>query len=70
MWSLDYFYCYISGAEFTIFADRMALKSILTTKMPRGRLSRWIITIQSYRFNIVHTKGVHNIDAEALSRQH
>lgn len=26
--------------------------------------------IQSYRFTIVHRQGIHNLDADALSRQH
>lgn len=47
----------------------MALESIPTTKMPRGPISRLIMTIQSYQFNIVHRKGIYNIDADALSRK-
>lgn len=70
VWALEYFYCYLYGSMFTIYTDHMALKSILTTKMPRGRISRWIMTIQNYTFNIVHKKGIHNIDADALSRKY
>ncbi|SAM02198.1 hypothetical protein [Absidia glauca] len=36
--------------------------------MPRGRIARWILTIQSYQFTIVHRKGSLNQDADALSR--
>lgn len=38
--------------------------------MPRGRISRWILMIQSYTFTIVHKKGIHNLDADALSRKY
>lgn len=67
VWSLEYFYCYLYGAEFTIYTVQMALKSILSTKMPRGPISSWIMTIQSYQFSIVHNKGILNVDADALS---
>lgn len=67
VWALEYFYCYVYGSNLTIYTDHLALKSILTTKMPRGRISRWIMTIQSYQFNIVHKKGILNVDADALS---
>jgi hypothetical protein len=68
VWALDYFYPYIYGVNFTIYTDHAALKSILSVKMPRGRIARWILAIQSYQFTIVHRKGKLNADADALSR--
>jgi hypothetical protein len=68
VWALNYFYPYLYGATFTIYTDHAALKSILSTKMPRGRIARWILTVQSYQFTIVHRKGILNGDADALSR--
>ncbi|KAG1239029.1 hypothetical protein G6F35_000323 [Rhizopus arrhizus] len=68
VWALNYFYPYLFGAQFTIYTDHAALKSILSTKMPRGRIARWILTIQSYQFTIIHKKGSLNADADALSR--
>ncbi|SAL97626.1 hypothetical protein [Absidia glauca] len=63
VWALNHFYCYLYGATFTIYTDHAALKSILSTKMPRGRIARWILTLQSYQFTIVHKKGTLNTDA-------
>ncbi|KAG0930503.1 hypothetical protein G6F57_011821 [Rhizopus arrhizus] len=68
VWALNYFYPYLYGADFTIYTDHAALRSILATKMPRGRIARWILTIQAYRFTVIHKKGSLNADADALSR--
>lgn len=68
VWALKYFHPYIYGATFTIYSDHAALKAILTTKMPRGRIARWILDIQSYRFSIIHRKGSEMIDADTLGR--
>ncbi|KAG1459842.1 hypothetical protein G6F56_006072 [Rhizopus delemar] len=68
IWSLNYFYPYLYGAHFSIYTDHAALKSIIATKMPRGRIARWILTIQSFTFTIYHRKGALNSDADALSR--
>lgn len=68
VWSLNYFYTYLYGAHFTIYLDHAALKSILSTKMPRGRITRWILAIQSYTFTICHRKGLLAADCDALLR--
>ncbi|KAG2224453.1 hypothetical protein INT45_010519 [Circinella minor] len=68
VWSLLYFHCYIHGTELTIYTDHAALKAILSSNTPRGRIARWVMAIQSYSFTIVHRKGSENLDADALSR--
>lgn len=68
VWSLEYFHPYVYGAQLTIYSDHAALKSILSTKMPRGRIARWILTIQTYTFTICHRKGLLSSDCDALSR--
>lgn len=49
----------------------MALKSILSTKLPRGRIARWIMALQEYQpYNIIHKNGAENVDADALFLLH
>lgn len=67
VWALDHFHAYIYGGDLTVYTDHAALKAILTTKIPKGRIARWIMTLQSYRFTIIHKKGNLNQDADALS---
>ncbi|KAG0733765.1 hypothetical protein G6F63_013447 [Rhizopus arrhizus] len=54
VYALKHFYPYLYGASLTIYTDHAALKSILSTKEPKGRIAR---------------KGVLNVDADALSRR-
>ncbi|CEP07116.1 hypothetical protein, partial, partial [Parasitella parasitica] len=71
VWVLKQFHPYLYGSKFTIYTDHAALKSILGTKMPKGRLARWIMALQEYQpYDIVHKKGTLNTDADALSRTH
>lgn len=69
VWALQHFHPYIYGATLNIYTDHMALKSILSTKLPRGRIARWIMALQEYQpYTIIHKKGLENVDADALSR--
>lgn len=67
-WGLVYMHCYVHGATLVIHTDHAALKALLSTKEPKGRIARWIIGIWNYEFTIVHRKGVDNTDADSLSR--
>lgn len=67
VWSLEQFHLYVHGASFTVYTDHGALRSILTSKTPRGRIARWIMTIQAYSFTVQHEKEALNSDADGLS---
>lgn len=67
--SLQHFHPYVYGANLCIYTDHMALKAILSTKLPRGRIARWIMALQDYQpYTIIHKKGIDNADSDALSR--
>lgn len=40
VYALKHFYPYLYGASLTIYTDHAALKSILSTKEPKGRIAR------------------------------
>lgn len=67
-WALKHFHCYLHGSKVTVFTDHAALKSLLSTKDPKGRIARLILDIWSYEIKVVHRKGSENKDADALSR--
>lgn len=68
VWALKYFHCYVHGATLNVYTDHAALKSILATKDPKGRIARWIVEIWCYDFTLFHRKGSEHMDADALSR--
>lgn len=68
VWALAYFHPYIFGAELVVYTDHAALKAIMSTSQPKGRIARWIMLLQAYHFTIIHKKGALNQDADALSR--
>lgn len=48
--------------------DHAALKALLATKDPKGRIAWCITEIWNYEFEICHRKEKNNTDADALSR--
>lgn len=58
----------ILGAKLKILTDNHALTFLKTCKLLNNRLTRWILAIQEYDFEIEHCKGSENQTADALSR--
>ena len=65
---LTHFRPYLLGRHFTLRTDHAALSWLLTLKDPHGQLARWLERIQDYDFTVMHRKGMHHTDADALSR--
>jgi transposase InsO family protein len=67
--SVENFRPYIDGTKFTVVTDHSALLWLLKLKTPpSARLSRWILRIQGFDFEIVHRKGKEHVVPDALSR--
>ena len=61
--------CYLRGSPFTIVTDHASLKGYINQSQPKGRMARWIMSLQEYDFDIRHRAGrVHN-NADACSRR-
>jgi hypothetical protein len=58
----------ILGTDLKIITDNHALTFLRTCKLLNNRLTRWILAIQEYNFEILHCKGADNPTADALSR--
>lgn len=59
---------YILGRDLTVVTDNKALTFINKCQLGNSRVTRWILAIQEYGFNIVHCKGKENVVADILSR--
>lgn len=68
VWALKYFKYYLYGQAFTIFTDHKPLTWLNTMKNSNHCLTRWILTLQEYRYEIHYRPGAQNKDANGLSR--
>ena len=60
---------YLLGNHFTVVVDHQALKWLINVPDPTGRLTRWVLTLQGYDFNIQYCPGKDHGNADALSRR-
>ena len=68
IWSIKKFRPYIEGYRFKLITDHSALKWLNSFKEPMGRLARWALELQQWKFDIEHRKGkLHNVP-DFLSR--
>ena len=62
------FRCYLYGQTFTIYTDHNPLQYASTLKDSYGRIARWTLFLQDFRFQVQYRRGVANGNADALSR--
>jgi hypothetical protein len=68
IFGIKHFRHYVYGTEFTVITDHSALLWLNSISDPVGRLARWAVLLQEYRFKVVHRKGTDNCAADAISR--
>jgi hypothetical protein len=61
--------CYLYGRKFKVITDHAALKWLITVKNHQcARLTRWILKLSEYEFEIEHKAGKKHVNADCLSR--
>ena len=68
VWGIHKFKLYLYGVEFILETDHEPLSFIDRAKMTNGRIMRWSLFLQCYRFRINTIKGSANVVADYLSR--
>ena len=68
VWAIQKFQTYLYGKEFIIETDHQPLACIRKSKVANGRIMRWALALQPYRFRIQIIKGADNVGADYLSR--
>ena len=68
MWAIHYWRPYLLGKKFKVVTDHQSLTWLQGLREPKGRLARWILTMQEYDFDIEHCPGRENSNADALWR--
>ena len=68
VWAVRHFRHYLYGNRCDVFTDHEALKSLLNTPHPSGRLAQWGLSLQELDLHIHYRPGPKNSNADALSR--
>ena len=68
VWAVKHFRIYLYGHKCHVFTDHEALKSLLNTPHPSGKLARWGLALQELNLEIHYRPGKRNANADALSR--
>jgi hypothetical protein len=68
VWGVRKFENYLYGRHFFLETDHHPLQYLLKAKYSNGRLMRWALALQPYRFTITAIKGSENVGADFLSR--
>lgn len=62
------FRCYLEMQEFEVITDHSSLVWLMRQPNLSGRLARWALQLQGYKFTVSHRKGKDNVVPDALSR--
>ena len=68
VWAAKHFRPYLYAHHCDVFTDHIALKSLLNTPQPSGKLARWGLVLQDLDLNIQYRSGRSNTNADVLSR--
>ena len=68
VWAVKHFKHYLYGQACDVFIDHEALKALLNTPHPSGKLARWGLALQEVNLTIHYRPGRMNANADALSR--
>lgn len=67
VWAIEKCRPYLYARRFKVVTDCAALKWLMETRVPSGRLTRWSLRLSEYVFDIHYRKGSANANADALS---
>ena len=68
VWAVKHFRYYLYGQSCDVYTDHEALKSLLNTPHPSGKLARWGMALQEVDLTIHYRPGKKNANGNVLSR--
>ena len=68
VWAFTKFHPYLHGTHVNVETDHQPLVHLINKPHPPGRLLRWAMALQEYRYTLTYKKGVQNVIADGLSR--
>ena len=68
IWAILRFQAFLYGREFVIETDHQPLSCLRKSKVANGRIMRWALALQPYRYRLEVIKGTKNVGADYMSR--
>ena len=68
VFGIQKFHNFLYGQEFILETDHQPLKYLNQTEFQNGRVMRWALALQPYRFTVQYNRGSQNVGADFLSR--
>jgi hypothetical protein len=68
VWAIQKFSNYLCSRHFLLETDHQPLQYLNRSRYQNGRLMRWALELQPYRFTVIAIKGSQNVGADFLSR--
>ena len=70
VFAITTFSMYLTGRKFTVYCDNSSVKFLMNNKNKISpKLSRWMLLLSQYDYELVHLKGEKNLVADCLSRR-
>ena len=66
--SLKKFRCYLLGQKFRVVTDCFAFNQSMANKIPNARVSRWMVVLAEFEFEVKHRSAERMQHVNALSR--
>ena len=68
VWAVQKFEAFLYGREFVLEVDHEPLRAVRRGKLTNGRVLRWALTLQPFRYRVQAIKGKDNVGADYMSR--
>lgn len=59
---------YVGGTTFDVWVDHQALEWLFHKAQLKGRLMRWVVTLQAFNFQVKYKSGKKHTNADGISR--
>jgi transposase InsO family protein len=67
-WCIKTLRCYLHGVFFKLVTDHQPLQWLMTSSSLTGHHARWALSLQEYRFDVIHRPGAAHQNADVPSR--